>query len=321
MNPNPTGSSPAASRTCAGERPELLEPVGVARAVADDQQRRRVAIATLTRRAPRSGPRRPAQARPRRRPRRAATRARRELQRRHPPVVAAREHRDVHALAALERPHGQRADRRARPRATATASARRRRAARARAASAAARRSTTLQVAQREAGDRDELARERRAARRRAGSPAPVVVQASTPVASTASVALATIPNASHQPSSATRTAARPRRARTAPRSPAARRASAATTRANDRDGQQQRGVDRVRPHELPARHQRDREHEQRSSPAPCTPRARGAAASRPSRRPPGARCSLRAITVEKYGRGPSGRDRASGPARPSSSP
>ena len=189
-----------------GERPELLEPVGVAAAVADDQQRRASCDRGSTRHEPtparRRAPRSPARARRRADPGQ-RRRGRRELQRRHPAVVAAGEHRDVDALAALERADGERAE----PRVAARACHSQRgvvAALDAREPHPAQLVGDDLQVAQREAGDRDRAgaaARSRSAPRRISAAG---VVQASTPVASTASVALATMPNASHSPSSAT---------------------------------------------------------------------------------------------------------------------
>ena len=176
-----------------------------------------------------------------------------------------------------------------------------------------------LQVAQREAGDRGQLARHAAGARRRAGCPARGVVQASTPVASTASVALARIAereppavrgrserqqhdeqherHLDHQPAGEQRAAAC---ARPAPRRPAAPRRSRTATQA---------------PRAGPAPPRR----RTGSSRAPCTPRARGAAASRRSRRPRRRgpmplksvcrvrRAAAGRITVDKYGAAPAG--------------
>ena len=101
------------------------------------------------------------------------------------------------------------------------------------------------------------------------------VVQASTPVASTASVALAAIPNAVHSPSSLRPT---PSTVTSGPAvtngsstmkamngiSIAIRPASMLSRRAGgDRHRGEQRGIDRVGPDELAARHERDGDDEE----------------------------------------------------------
>ena len=146
------------------------------------------------------------------------------------------------------------------------------------------------EVAQREAGDRDQLARQaeplgaaqdlrraassRRARRWRARRASP----------------WRRSPNASHSPSSADeRQHDDEQHERRLDHQPPGQHARVDVAR-RSRPRQQQRGVERVRPHELAARDERDGDARTGSSPAPCTRRARGAAASRPSRRPPGVR-------------------------------
>ena len=170
MKPKPSGSSPAASRTCPASVQNSSRPsasrvpwpttssAGGAAAGSPSRHGRggrqahahpRAATRTATAAAgaaSASGP--GARRRRARRGRRAGMR----------PVVAAREHRGVDALAALERAHAERADR-ARGRARLPQPARVVAAGHARELHAAQLVEHDLQVAQREAGDRHELAR------------------------------------------------------------------------------------------------------------------------------------------------------------------
>ena len=189
-------------------------------------------------------------------PRRAA-RGGREIQRRHPAVVPrasiatwTRSPRSNERMAS--------APTSARGRATATASARRRRAARARAASAELL-EHDLQVAQREAGDRDSGAAGR-AARRRAGSPAR---GSSRPARRSPAPRASPSRGSERQPAPSSAANGSRTTKSTNGASIASRPAAARVGARGDRDGGEQRRVERVRPDEVAARDERDREHEQ----------------------------------------------------------